>query len=55
MGSRYTGMIKCPYCKELTEYLYLDDFPTEVCSECGLKFNLNVKIVASKDASLGKP
>lgn len=49
MGDRYTGMIKCPHCDKLTEYLFNDEWGTEqYCDECEKKFIMELKLVARK-------
>jgi len=49
MGDRYTGMIKCPHCGEMTEYLFNDEWGREqYCDKCKKQFYMNMKLTTSK-------
>ena len=50
MSDRYSGKIKCPYCKELTDFCFCtgNENYSDYCRECGKEFRLDVYIKARK-------
>ena len=50
MSDRYTGAIKCPYCRKLTDFWFCsnEEDPSDYCRECGKEFILLVNIKARK-------
>ena len=47
MSDHYTGEIKCPYCKELTEF-WCEEYASDYCNKCGKEFIIEVDIKARK-------
>lgn len=42
MGDRYSGMIKCPYCKKKTEFYYAlsSGITKNICEHCNKTFKI---------------
>lgn len=42
MGTRYEGIIQCPYCKKKTEFYYApsSDITKDKCEHCNKKFEI---------------
>ena len=50
MGSTYEGMIKCPYCKSITEFYYAPSsgFTKSTCDHCKKEFKISMGFTGEK-------
>ena len=49
MSDRYTGFIKCPYCKKETEFMFNQEWGyQQICDNCKKKFIMEINLVAKK-------
>ena len=49
MTDRYSGIIECPECKELTDFLYADEWgEIQRCDKCEKQFKIEMNFKTSK-------